>query len=75
MIEVADAGCLRLLGLAADVDLARGIVADEHDRETRHDRLASQRCCSCGDPAAQLFCDGATVDEGGGQDGVLSGWN
>ena len=33
----------RLLGLAADIDLARRIVADEHDREARHRSTAGQR--------------------------------
>ena len=67
MIEVADAGRIGLLGLAADVDLARRIVADEHDGEARHDRLARQRCRSLGDAAAQVFGDGVAVDDGGGQ--------
>ena len=73
MIEVAEAGRLGLLGLAADVDLARRIVADEHDREARDDRLASQCCRPLGDAAAQMFGDGFAVDDGAGKAG-RSAW-
>src|SRR5262245_40231072 len=72
MIEMIDAGRVRLLGLAADVDLARGIFADQYDREAGNDGLARECGGPLGDTAAQVFGNGFAVDDRGGQGEALS---
>jgi hypothetical protein len=65
MIEVSDACFLRLTRLAGDVDLARGILAHEHDGEPRMHALSRELRAATRDSVPQAFGDGAPVDEGG----------
>ena len=64
MVERAHAAADGRLGLAADIDLARRIVADQHDREPGHQAaVARQPVRRVGDLAAQLRRDGLAVDD------------
>ena len=58
-----EADFLRLLAFARNVDFARSIVSDEHDRKSRHDsgfRLEAPRFL--GYPRGDLRGDGAPVN-------------
>src|SRR5262245_20891145 len=67
MVERLHAGLDRHLLLAADVDLARRIVADQHDRETRHHAMVARQPCDLDcDLRARLCGDRFAVDDSGG---------
>ena len=64
VIERAHAASGGHLHLAADIDLARRIVADQHDREPRHDAaVARQPAHRVRHLAAQVGCDRLAVDD------------
>ena len=62
MIEVLEAGLVRLFRLAADVDLARGIFADEDDGETRNEIVLGKLGSALGNTPSQSFSRCAAVD-------------
>ena len=65
VIERAHAGLDRDLGLAADIGLARRIVAGQHHRETGRDAVLRREALHLGrDLGAQLRRDGLAVDDG-----------
>src|SRR5262245_17696652 len=66
MVERLHAGFDRHLLLAADVDLARRIAADQHDRETRHHTMVARQPCDLDrDLRARRCRDRFAVDDCG----------
>jgi hypothetical protein len=63
VIEGLHAGLGHGLGLGADIDLARRIIADENDGNPRHDpAITPQPVHSIRDPAAQIRGDRLSVN-------------
>ncbi len=66
MLERRHAGFLRLLVLAADIDLACGIVADQYHRKTRRQpALALHARNLSGDAGAKLGGNALSIDDPG----------
>ena len=69
MIERAHAGFDGLLALVAHVDGARRILADQHDREARHEAVLARQPRDFGaDLRAQRLRDGLAVDDACGHE-------
>ncbi len=66
MLERRHAGGLGLLVLAADIDLAGGIVADQHHREPRRQLMVALNARDLvGDAAAQFGGNDLSIDDAG----------
>ena len=64
MLEGSHAGLLRLLVLGADIDLARGILPDQHHRKPRrHLVFALDARHLGGDTGAKLGGDAFSIDD------------
>src|ERR1700675_2687705 len=67
VLERRHPGFLGLLVLAADIDLAGGVVADQHDGQARRQLMRALDLGDFGrDPGAKLCCNDFSIDDTGG---------